>query len=86
MPKKSKKMKQRAALRREILSGYAPVAADAASDPNDSAPASRSIFSAPRGVANFSYDYSHIYADLKRIALFAIFFFGVLIFLSFVIK
>ncbi len=88
MPKKTRKMKQRAAERRSMQQ-YAP------QEPQPGAPGApaaeaptrtRSDFSAARVVTPLTYDYSHIYSDLKRIALFAGFFFAVLIVLSFVIK
>ena len=83
MPKKTRKMKQRAALRREAIGS---------SDVNAPEMENAAMQTAPRftpsrvGSSAVSYDYSHIYRDLKRIAMFAAFFFAVLIVLSFVIK
>ena len=88
MPKKTRKMKQRAAERRSMQQA-APQESQAAMPgaPTIEAPARmRSDFAAARAVTPLTYDYSHIYSDLKRIALFAGFFFAVLIILSFVIK
>ncbi len=88
MPQKTRKMKQRAAQRR--VSDVAPVSAPSAAAP--SAPVSdptarlRPAFSNTRASTPLEFDYSYIYNDLKRIALFAAFFFVVLIALSFVIK
>jgi hypothetical protein len=85
MPKKTKKMKQRAAMRR--VGEMAPPV-DAIEGVTENLPTTvRPVLaSASRVVTPATYDYSHIYSDLKRIALFAAFFFGVLIALSFVIK
>lgn len=89
MPKKTRKMKQRAAERRSMQHQLG--AGESASTPS-AAPApettmrTRADFGASRAVAPIAYDYSHIYSDLRRIALFAGFFFVVLIVLSFVIK
>ncbi|MBI5305017.1 MAG: hypothetical protein HY868_22990 [Chloroflexi bacterium] len=81
MPKKTRKMKQRASLRR----GLAP---EAGIEEGESAaePMTTMRFETNRAFTPLSYDYSHIYADLKRIVLFAGFFFVVLVVLSFVIK
>ena len=81
MPKKTRKMKQRAAERRGSMQSVQPGMAGDAS--TSSAPVRE--FSS-RAVTPLTFDYSHIYNDLKRIALFAGFFFVVLIVLSFVIK
>jgi hypothetical protein len=89
MPKKTRKMKQRAALRRSGGAVAQPqgneVEPVGASAPEAVAPA-RVLPSNARQVAPLTFDYTHIYGDLKRIALFASFFFIVLIVLSFVIK
>ncbi|CAG0956784.1 hypothetical protein ANRL3_00608 [Anaerolineae bacterium] len=83
MPKKTRKMKQRAALRRETLGAPEVNAPEMENAAMQAAPR----FSPSRVVSSaVSYDYSHIYRDLKRIAMFAAFFFAVLIVLSFVIK
>ncbi len=87
MPKKTRKMKQRAAMRRT----YAPVEAPAPVAETGAAPQEPSVRMRPvvttsRAVTPLTFDYSHIYGDLKRIALFAGFFFVVLIALSLVIK
>ncbi len=89
MPKKTRKMKQRAAMRRGV--NAAPqVAEEEQGAPEVASTASiRPMFStsaSSRVVTPTTYDYSHIYSDLKRIAAFAAFFFAVLIVLSFVIK
>lgn len=87
MPKKTRKMKQRAAERRGTLNAGMPERAEMS--PTESAggaPRPRADFSASRAVSAITFDYSYIYADLKRIAVFAVFFFAVLIALSFVIK
>ncbi len=88
MPKKTRKMKQRAALRRSAMA--APAAeerveesANALAEP---AMPLRPALSSARAVTPLTFDYTHIYGDLKRIALFASFFFAVLIVLSFIIK
>lgn len=87
MPKKTRKMKQRAAMRRSMPSGAAQDVAEEIESAEVAAPTARPMLStASRVVTPATYDYSHIYSDLKRIALFAAFFFGVLIVLSFVIK
>ena len=91
MPKKTRKMKQRAAERRSSLPPQIEVptgaTAPAAEPTTGAAPIrTRTDFAASRVVSPITYDYSHIYSDLKRIALFAGFFFVVLIALSFVIK
>ena len=87
MPKKTRKMKQRAAIRRGA------VATQPQSDVEEtgafasaSVAPSRVLLSSARPVTPLTFDYTHIYGDLKRIALFAGFFFAVLIVLSFVIK
>lgn len=88
MPKKTRKMKQRAAMRRSSLPGTEPQV-EATSEPVEATPtlSARPILSsASRVVTPATYNYSHIYGDLKRIALFAAFFFVVLIALSFIIK
>ncbi len=88
MPKKTRKMKQRAAMRRGV-----PETTQDSNSESDAAqvfaatPTARAILpTAGRVVTPATYDYSHIYSDLKRIAIFATFFFAVLIALSFVIK
>lgn len=87
MPKKTRKMKQRAAMRRNYP-GTPPAEMDDADQPQEAAAPARQILapSTRTVVTPATYDYSHIYSDLKRIALFAAFFFTVLIVLSFVIK
>ena len=83
MPKKTRKMKQRAALRRSV-GAYeeSEIVEEAASE----APPRPRFESTARAFSPLTYDYSHIYRDLKLIALFAGFFFAVLIALSFIIK
>lgn len=88
MPKKTRKMKQRAAMRRSVAVAPTPasdVEVAGASASEAIAPA-RLLPSSARPVTPLTFDYSHIYGDLRRIALFAGFFFAVLIVLSFVIK
>ena len=89
MPKKTRRMKERAAMRRTI----APQANASEATGEGEVP---EISQAPSirmrpTLANVrsslqDYDYSHIYGDLRRIALFAGLFFAILIVLSFVIK
>ncbi len=90
MPKKTRKMKERAAMRRVPGTFVPPSEAEADDAAVAEAPVvapARAILGANRVlVTPQTYDYSHIYSDLKRIALFAGFFFIVLIVLSFVIK
>jgi hypothetical protein len=88
MPKKTRKMKQRAALRRSAPVAQTPETngeVTGASASQALAPA-RVLPSSARAVTPLAFDYTHIYGDLKRIALFASFFFVVLIALAFVIK
>lgn len=88
MPKKTRKMKQRAALRRGVGTTQPQaneVEGVSASAREPFAPA-RVLLSGARAVTPLTFDYTHIFGDLKRIALFASFFFIVLIVLSFVIK
>jgi hypothetical protein len=88
MPKKTRKMKQRAATRRgaaAIQPQQSDVEETGAFASAPVAP-SRVLLSSARPVTPLTFDYTHIYGDLKRIALFAGFFFIVLIALSFVIK
>ncbi len=91
MPKKSRKLKQRAAMRRT-----GPAAAGAVVVEEQSTDVSAAMTETPirmrtgalgvKPASPLNYDYSHIYGDLKRIAVFAGFFFAVLVILSFVIK
>ena len=85
MPKKTRKMKQRTASRRvgEMLPQVEETSAGIESAV---APARPTLSTYSRVSTPATYDYSHIYSDLKRIALFAAFFFAVLIALSFIIK
>ena len=88
MPKKTRKMKQRAAMRRSMPVGT-ETQVEVTNGTGESTPtlSARPILSAAsRVVTPATYNYSHIYGDLKRIAAFAAFFFAVLIVLSFVIK
>lgn len=87
MPKKTRKMKQRSTMRRSMAEGQ-PEGATTSTPQAAPTLAPRAVLSpANRGVITpATYDYSHIYGDLRRIALFAGFFFVVLIALSFVIK
>jgi len=85
MPKKTRKMKQRTAMRRTLAEGQPAGETQGAQAAPTLAPRTL-LSSANRTLSPATYDYSHIYGDLKRIALFAGFFFVVLIALSFVIK
>lgn len=89
MPKKTRKMKQRAAMRRAVqpldVQAVEDVATEAAA-PEQAPVRMRTAYNPARTVTPLTFDYSHIYSDLKRIAIFAVFFFAVLIALSFVIK
>ncbi len=87
MPKKTKKMKQRAAMRRSYQApGQEQQVEETMAEPAETAVRMRPTTPGSRAVTPLTFDYSHIYGDLKRIALFAGFFFAVLIALSFVIK
>ncbi len=88
MPKKTKKMKQRAAMRRTYQSPVSEqTVGETPNEPQQAAVRMRPAVSpSSRTVTPLTFDYSHIYGDLKRIAAFAGFFFAVLIILSFVIK
>ncbi len=87
MPKKTKKMKQRAAMRRAYQApGQEQQVAEPTAEPADTTVRMRPTTPTSRAVTPLTFDYSHIYGDLKRIAVFAGFFFAVLIVLSFVIK
>ncbi len=89
MPKKTRKMKQRAAMRRSMpLGTETQVEETSSAEQLTPTLSARPILSpASRVVTPATYDYSHIYGDLKRIAFFASFFFIVLILLAvFVIK
>lgn len=85
MPKKTRRMKERAAIRRTAAQA-APTPEASAGTPEEPVVRMRPAFVAPRPATLETYDYTHIYGDLKRIAIFAGFFFAVLIVLSFVIK
>jgi hypothetical protein len=88
MPKKTRKMKQRAAMRRGGAATQ-PQESDiegGSAFASESVAPSRVLLSSARPATPLSFNYTHIYGDLKRIALFAGFFFAVLIVLSFVIK
>ena len=88
MPKKTRKMKQRAAIRRGAVATQPQEGEveEASVFASQSVAPSRVLLSSARPVTPLTFDYTHIYGDLKRIALFAGFFFVVLIVLSFVIK
>ncbi len=87
MPKKTRKMKQRAAERRSLQVAPEEIGAPMSGAPSAAAPMrTRSDSASARAATPLSYDYSYIYGDLKRIAVFASIFFVVLIALSFVIK
>ena len=74
MPKKTRRMKERAALRRVEPRTSTPTTEPSAAV-TEPAVRMRPGFVAPRTSLQ-DYDYSHIYGDLKRIALFAGFFFA----------
>ncbi len=87
MPKKTRKMKQRAAERRGMQSAPLNGGAVMPGMPAADAPIrTRPEFAAAKVATPLTYDYSYIYGDLRRIALFAGFFFVVLVALSFIIK
>ena len=91
MPKKTRKMKQRAAERRTVqqqaATSESPVVTSTAPTASGTpARTMRSDASASRYINPLTFDYSYIYGDLKRIALFATMFFTILIILSFVIR
>ena len=89
MPKKTRKMKQRSAMRRSsaVVPETQVVEQEQVAAETKPVMTTRPILSSPsRGMSPATYDYSHIYGDLRRIAMFAAFFFVVLIVLSFVIK
>jgi hypothetical protein len=88
MPKKTRKMKQRAAMRRTATIAQ-PQKSDvevAGASASESVAPSRVMVSSARPATPLTFDYTHIYGDLKRIALFAGFFFIVLVVLAFVLK
>ncbi len=87
MPKKTRKMKQRAAMRRAYKApGQEEQVIETTEQPAEANVRMRPTAPVSRGVTPLTFDYSHIYGDLKRIALFAGFFFAVLIVMSFVVK
>jgi hypothetical protein len=87
VPKKTRKMKQRAAERRGMQSVPPEGGTVIPGMPVSEAPVrTRSDFAAARAATPLTYDYSYIYGDLRRIAVFAGFFFIVLVALSFLIK
>ena len=87
MPKKTRRMKERTALRRGggVSSSHETEETTATSSGAVNI-SPRVSLSSSRVVTPLTYDYTHIYSDLKRIALFAGFFFVVLVALAFVIK
>jgi hypothetical protein len=88
MPKKTRRMKERAAIRRGggIVTSSQEIEETAGVSSTVASTSPRFSLSSSRVVTPLTYDYSHIYNDLKRIALFASFFFVVLVVLAFVIK
>jgi len=80
MPKKTRRMKQRASLRRDVESE------NEIAEGGTVTPTVAPRMETSRGFTPLTFDYSYIYTDLKRILFFVLFFFGVLIALSFVIK
>ncbi len=81
-------MRQRAAMRRTLPASPVEENVEEAPVATMQEPVVRMRTTAPstRGLSPLTFDYSHIYGDLRRIALFAGFFFAVLIVLSFVIR
>ncbi len=87
MPKKTRKMKQRAAMRRAYQAPEQEQQVEETfAEPVETTVRMRPTTTSSRAVTPLTFDYSYIYGDLKRIAVFAGFFFGVLIVLSFIIK
>ncbi|MCL4487526.1 MAG: hypothetical protein M1570_05295 [Chloroflexi bacterium] len=87
MPKKTRRMRQRAAMRRTAPAPAVQETVEEGPIPvQEPVVRMRPTVPTTRGVNPLTFDYSHIYGDLRRIALFAGFFFVVLIVLSFVIK
>ena len=96
MPKKTRKAKMRAS-QRAVSTGYAPAARTV--EPSDEeftqpvAPRAASsvmprTVAAPssRTVAPITTDYSYVFRDLRRIALLAVLFFGIMFILYFLIE
>ncbi len=73
MPKKTKKMKQRAAMRRayQAPGSQENVQESVAQVEENATVRMRPTASSSRAVTPLAFDYSHIYGDLKRIAVFA---------------
>ena len=87
MPKKTRKMKLRAAERRGLQVAAPEAGPVMPGMPAAQAPVRTRLDAAAAKVATpLTYDYSYIYGDLRRIAVFAGFFFVVLVVLSFIIK
>lgn len=99
MPQKSRRDKERAAARRESGQYRAPVAPapiempapDAEFGLTTSMPAATARRAAPAHhampvSADSDFDYSYVYADLRRIALLAVLCFGIMIALAFVLR
>ncbi len=99
MPKKTRKAKERAS-QRAIPSGrYAPISrtiepsdqeftAAPASAPVRSTPvvSSRAVSSAARASTPITVDYGYVFRDLRRIAILAVLFFGIMFVLWYVIE
>jgi hypothetical protein len=82
MPKKTRRMKQRASLRRD----EGIEAPEAGVEEAGETVVARPVFGNRNANTPLTFDYSHLYNDLKRIAMFVVFFTVVLIALSFIIK
>ncbi len=92
MPKKTRKAKIRAA-RRPVASGYitpspvqTPAAVQTQTPTAVSTPRTPLNNAASRSIPVVSTDYTYVFRDLRRIALLAIFFFGVMFVLYFLIE
>ncbi len=96
MPKKTRKAKMRAS-QRAVSTGYAPVARTV--EPSDeeftqpvaprvAAPVMPRTMASPssRAVAPIATDYGYVFRDLRRIALLALLFFGIMFVLYFLIE
>ena len=87
MPKKTRKMKLRAAERRGMQIAPGEGGGAMPGVPSAETPMrTRADIAAARVTTALTYDYSYIYGDLRRIAIFASIFFVILIALSFIIK
>ncbi len=95
MPKKTRKAKMRAS-QRAVSAGYGPTTRTAEPldeeftqpvTPRVAAPVMpRTVTSSSRAVAPVATDYSYVFRDLRRIALLALLFFGIMFVLYFLIE